>query len=232
MLDPRLAELAAATAEAMSFTATAPLMPEGVPPMVRATLAIVMIPLLAPLLIAHGEHHAVFAGACTGAAYGLGASIIAGSVKGAARAVDTMLGSPPFVSMTKTDGPVERLYLLAYAVVLFGSGGFTAMIATLAGAHPVTAHQTLGVARVTMLMIISMRECLELAGPCLFAQALATVITGLMARASPALGGVLFGAQLSGASVVFTLAIGAVSLRHELVDVVRSTVVVARHAMP
>jgi hypothetical protein len=173
----------------------------------------------------------VVGGACAGAAYGLGASIIAGAVKGAGGAIDTALGSPPFVSVTKAGGPVERLYHLAYALVLFGSGGFAGMIATLDGGGAFVVHRGLALAQVTTLALTSMRECLLLAGPCLFAQALATIATGVVARASPGIGGILFGTQLSSACVLLALSVGATTLGRELLDLVRSTVAIAWHVM-
>lgn len=222
VIDPRVATVATAAAQATTFMATAPVMPEGVPAIVRAALAIVTIPLLAQPLLIRDHAPSVLAGACSGAAYGLGASMVAAAVKGAGSVVDTMLGSPPFVSVAKSGGPVERLYHLGYGAVLFGSGGFSLMLATLASASGLTAHHGLSMSAIVMLVIVSMRECLTLAGPCLFAQALATIATGLVSRASPGVGGVLFGAQLSSACVLFALVMGAAMLHDQLVDVVRT----------
>lgn len=212
--------------------ATAPVLPEGVPTIVRAGVTIAIIPMLV-----QSTAHSPFAsasfvgGACVGAAYGLGASIIAGAVKGAGGAIDSALASPPFVSVTKAGGPVERLYHLAYGLVLFGSGGFAGMIATLEGGAGFVVHRGLAVAQVTTLAVTSMRECLMLAGPCLFAQALATIATGLVARASPGIGGVLFGTQLSSACVLLALAVGATTLGRELLDLVRATLSIAWHVV-
>jgi hypothetical protein len=232
VLDPRLAAVVAAAAEAVTFTATGPLLPEGVPAIVRAAVTMAIIPVLVQSTARSGmTSPSLVAGACAGVAYGLGASIVAGAVKGAGAAVDAALGSPPFVSVTKADGPVERLYHLAYGLVLFGSGGFAAMIATLGGPGAFVVHHGIALGQVTVLAATSFRECLLLAGPCLFAQALATIATGLVARASPGIGGILFGAQLSSACVVFALAVGATTLGGELLDLVRNTIAIAWDVM-
>ncbi|MBV8164298.1 MAG: flagellar biosynthetic protein FliR [Candidatus Eremiobacteraeota bacterium] len=230
MLDPRVSAIAGAAAEAVAFVAASPVLPEGTPAIVRAGVIIAIVPVL--LLAERGGYEqapsSIFSGALIGAAYGMGASLVAGAVKGAGDLIDAGLGSPPFLSMAKAGGPLQRLYHLAYTLVLFGSGGFSAMVATLAGAHGLAQYPQVDVPRVIGLAVDSMRLCLLLAGPCLFAQALATIVTGLVARVAPSVGGILLGAQLSSASVICALALGATTLGSELLDVVRHTLALGR----
>ena len=231
MLEPRVSAIAGAAAEAIAFVAASPVLPEGTPAIVRAGVIIAIVPVLM-LAEVGGQAPAsasFLSGALVGAAFGLGASIVAGAVKGAGDLIDAALGSPPFLSIAKTGGPVQRIYHLAYALVLFGSGGFSAMIATLASAHGFAQHRHIDILHVVTLAADSIRMCLLLAGPCLYAQALATIVTGILARISPGVGGILFGAQLSSASVIVALAVGATTLGSELLDMVRHTLGLARH---
>jgi flagellar biosynthesis protein FliR len=67
-----------------------------------------------------------------------------------------------------------------------------------------------------------------LAGPMLFAQALATVAAGIVARAAPQVGGALFSGPLVGAAVLCTVTAGAAALWPELAELVRQTVQFAK----
>jgi flagellar biosynthesis protein FliR len=222
------AGLSAAVAQAVAFAATVPLMPAGATPRVaRAALAFVLIPLLwnvAPWRALVGDPTtALLYGAMSGAVFGLSASVIAGAVGASGDLIDVALGSPPFAERAPTGGPIARVYQLAYALVLLRSGGLTMMIAEFARASS-ALHPLLTLHGLAALGSASFRTSLLIAGPSLFAQALATLIAGILSRVAPHIGGLLFSAPLVSVSVLFAVTIGSFVLRSELIDVVRQMI--------
>ncbi len=223
------AGLTAAVAEATAFATTVPLMPAGATPRTaRAALALVLIPLLlsvAPTQSRAGDPvAAMLYGAMVGAMFGLSAAVIANAVTAAGNLIDVALGSPPFGEHAPTGGPVARVYQLAYAVVLLQSGGLTMMIAAFARASSALQHPLLTLHGLAALGGTSFRTSLLIAGPSLFAQALATLIAGILSRVAPQIGGLLFSAPLISVSVLFAATIGSFELRSELTDVVRQVI--------
>jgi len=177
----------------------------------------------------HGSHHSdpgasFFTGAIVGMNFGLVSSIIAAAVKGAGAVIDSTLGSPPFLAREGHNGVVERLYDLAFAITLLASGGFTVMIQTLVRDDLSLTSVLPGPHAIVALAGLSLREGFMLAGPCLFAQGLATMAAGILTRCAPALSGVQFGTSLSSAFALLALTIGASTLAPELAEVVRETV--------
>jgi len=222
------AGLSAAVAQAAAFAATVPLMPTGATPRVaRAALALVLIPLLwnvTPSRALVGDPtSALLYGAMSGAMFGLSASVIAGAVGAAGDLIDVALGSPPFAERAPAGGPIARVYQLAYALVLLQSGGLTMMIAEFARASS-ALHPLLTLHGLTALGSASLRTSLLIAGPSLFAQALATLIAGILSRVAPHIGGMLFSAPLVSVSVLFAVTIGSFVLRSELIDLVRQMI--------
>jgi len=220
------AGVAAAVAQAAAFAGTVPLMPAGATPRVaRAALAVVLIPLLwsiEPSRSHVGEPiAAMLDGAMTGAMFGLSAAVIAGAVTAAGDLIDVALGSPPFAEHAPTGGPIARVYQLAYAVVLLRSGGLLVMIGEFARASAALPHPLLTLHGLAMLASASFRTSLLIAGPSLFAQALATIIAGIFSRVAPQIGGLLFSAPLISGSVLIAVTVGAFVLWSDLTDVVR-----------
>ena len=227
MISQSASALCGAAAQSFAFTATAPLIPGSGLAIVRAALAIVLVPMLWQVALGRSSADplaSIVTGAVEGVALGMSASIVAGAVKAAGDAIDAALDSPPFASHASGAGPIDRLYQTAYAAILFGSGGFAAMVAGLVRANAGLPRHLFVLHGLVTLANVSLRESLLLAGPCLFAQALATIVSGLIARVSPALGGVLFGASVSPAFVMLALAAGASTLVPELLTLVRDTI--------
>lgn len=218
----------AALAEASAFAATLPLLGhQGTPRVVRAVLALWITPLLAAvgpppgaanLVVVLVEH------AITGAAFGLGAAVVAGAVIAAGELIDTALGSPPFLERAATGGPIARMYQIAFAVTLLQSGGLTALVARLAQAGAALPGHLLSWHGLAALGNVSFEASLALAGPSLLAQALATIAAGMLARAAPALNGMTFSGSLTPCSVLLALAVGATTLRPELLALVRDAI--------
>lgn len=234
MVPPAAAGLAAAAAEAAAFAATIPLMPKNaMPRVVRAALAITLVPLLwsTEQLRAHTDSltMAIVERAIAGAAFGLAAAVVAGAVNAAGDAIDVALGSPPFAQRAPSGGgPIALLYQLAYAVVLLQSGGLTRIICQLAIAGDALPHPLLTMRGLAALGSASFHASFMLAGPMLFAQALATFAAGVVARAAPQLGGALFSGPVVGAAVLCTVTVGAAILWPELTELVRQTVQFAK----
>ena len=223
------AGLTAAVAQGVAFATTVPLMPAGATPLVaRAALALVLIPLLlsvAPIPSrASDPIAAMLYGAMGGAMFGLSAAVIASAVSAAGNLIDVALGSPPFAERAPTGGPVTRVYQLAYALVLLQSGGLTMMIAAFARASSALQNPVLTLHGLAALGSVSLQTSLLIAGPSLFAKALATLIAGIISRVAPHIGGLLFSAPLISVSVLFAATIGSFVLRSELTDVIRQVV--------
>jgi flagellar biosynthesis protein FliR len=221
--------LAPAVAQAVAFAATVPLMPAGATPRIaRAALAVTLIPFLwnvAPCRSCVGAPiAAAIYGAMLGAMFGLSATVVAGAVSTAGDLIDVALGSPPFVERAASGGPIARVYQLAFALIFLRSGGLTMMIAEFVHASAALQHPLLTLPGLAALGRASLGTSLLIAGPSLFAQALATLIAGILSRVAPQIGGVLFSAPLISGSVLLAVTVGTFVLRSELVDVVRNTI--------
>lgn len=229
MVWPPEAGLIAAVVQAATFAATVPLMPAGATPRVaRAALAVVLIPLLWSLTPSRSRMDqpiaAMLDGAIAGAMFGLSAAVIAGAVTAAGDLIDAALGSPPFAERALTGGPIARVYQLVYAIVLLRSGGLVMMIGEFTRASSALEHPTLTLHGLAVLGSASVRTSLLIAGPSLFAQALATVVAAILSRIAPQIGGLLFSAPLVSGSVLIAVTIGAFALWSDLTDVVRHMV--------
>lgn len=223
-----IAALAGALAEASAFAATVPLLGHhATPRVVRAVLALWLMPLLAIVGPQPGATNLVIVvveRAITGAAFGLGAAVVAGAVIAAGELIDTALGSPPFLERPVMGGPVARMYQIAFAVTLLQSGGLNALIVRLAQAGATLPVHLLSWHGLAALGSASLGASLELAGPSLLAQALATIVAGMLARAAPALNGMTFSASLAPGSALLALAAGAMTLRSELLALARDAI--------
>lgn len=232
-MTPTIAALAGALARASAFAATVPLLPhQATPRTVRAGLALTLVPLLliaeptrvgadamVPIVIDEG---------IVGAAFGLSAAVVASAVNAAGDMIDAALGSPAFLERAAAGGPVSRLYQIAFAVVLLQSGGLVTMIERFVRAGAGVPHHLTSGHALVALGGASIAASLSLAGPALFAQALATVVAGMLARAAPQLNGMLLSAPLASGSVLISLALGASILWPELVEIVRQAISLSR----
>jgi flagellar biosynthesis protein FliR len=220
--------LASVVAQAASFAATVPLLPGSTTPRIaRTALTLVLIPVIWSVTPSPKAGDtligAVLGGSIAGSMCGLSASVVACAVSAAGDVIDLALGSPPFIERTPAGGPIARLYQLAYAVVLFQSGGLMMMIAAFAGQSSGFNH-SLTLYGIAALAKASFRSGIMIAGPSLFAQALSTVIVGILSRVAPQIGGILFSAPLISGSVLIAITFGAVTLWSVLTDVVRQIV--------
>jgi len=232
-----IAALAGATARACAFAATIPLLPYGATPRtVRGVLALTLVPLILlnakTWLPSHSLFSIVIEEGAIGAAFGLCAAAIAGAVIAAGDAIDGALGSAAFFVRTGGDGPISRLYQIAFAFVFLESGGFEAMIVRFVSDAFVFPHNAPNWQAVEALGRASLRASLALAGPSLLAQALATIVAGCFNRAAPQINGILFSAPMGSGAVLLALAAGAVALWPELVHIGRQAIAAPGSLLP
>jgi flagellar biosynthesis protein FliR len=223
-----IAALAGALAEASAFAATVPLLGhQATPRVIRAVLALWLTPLLAiagPQPEVQNLYIVIVERAITGAAFGLCAAVVANAVIAAGELIDTALGSPPFLERPAMSGPIARVYQIAFAATLLQSGGLTMLIERLAQAGATLPSHLLSWHELVALGGASFGSSLALAGPSLLAQALATIVAGVLARAAPALNGMIFSGSLAPASVLLALAVGAVTLRAQLLELAHGAI--------
>jgi type III secretory pathway component EscT len=215
--------LAGALAASSAFAATVPWFASGaIPATVRAALALTLTPLLAGRMQASHVHAPLLAvlasGALVGASFGFTAAMLAAGAAAAGGAIDNALASPLGADRTAlTRGPLAHLYQVAFSAVFFGSGGFDVLVERFAAGYLSVPANIASMHALVVLADSSMRASLTLAGPSLCAQALATVLAGLFARALPQVNGMLLAAPLASAAVLFTLTAGSLLLWPELV---------------
>ncbi len=219
--------LAGAIAAASAFAATVPWFSSGaIPATVRAALALTLTPLLAGRVQASHAQAPLLAalahGALIGASFGLTAAILAAAAAAAGGAIDNALASPLGADRSAlTRGPVAHLYQIAFSAVFFASGGFNVLVERFADGYLSAPANVASMHGLVMLADSSMRASLTLAGPSLCAQALATVLAGLFARALPQVNGMLLAAPVASAAVLFALTAGSLCLWPELVRLAR-----------
>gem|GEM_PF-4695983 len=203
-----------AVAEAGAFAATVPFPGAGAVRIARAGLACALIPLLT--LTASGSTtpalEAAIGGGTTGAAFGLAASMALSAAGAAGSLISTALAWSPLPDREMAGAGLGFLYQLAFATVLFGSGGLNAMVLTLAKANGALPHGLLTIGGIAGLARLATRDALVLAAPALFAQFTATLFAGVAARAAPQIGGLLMTSPLVSVSVGIALVAGAGSL--------------------
>jgi len=208
-----VAPLAVAFAQAASFAATFGMFPPAaVPGSVRAALAILLI----PLLVAHRttDAHtpstfvsAIVAAILVGAGYGLSASIMAAAARAAGSLIDNAFAGGLFAQgIFEGVGPLSRLYSIAFVLVFLTTGAYTRLIAAFVSESVALHDFHLGWAALT-LAHSCMLAGLALAGPALFAQVFAALLSGAVARVAPHINGLLLNAPLSSA-----LALGCVAM--------------------
>ncbi|MBC5805524.1 MAG: hypothetical protein DLM53_11235 [Candidatus Eremiobacter antarcticus] len=230
--------LVVALAGASAFAATVPWFASGaIPAAVRAALALTLTPLLAGRLQASHLHPpllpALSSGALIGASFGLTAAMLAAAASAAGGAIDNALASPLGADRTAlTRGPLAHLYQIAFSAVFLGSGGFNVLVERFADGFLSVPASIASPHALVVLADTSMRASLTLAGPSLYAQALATAVAGLCARALPQVNGMLLAAPLASTAVLFALAAGSLFLWPELVRLSVDAASASRLQMP
>jgi type III secretory pathway component EscT len=208
------AKLAHAVSEAVTFAATVPMPSSGATVRIaRGGLTFVLVPVL--MQSSHASPSAMegaISGGVIGAALGLGAVIALSAASAAGAMAGAALQWSPLPERDTVTGPVGFLYQLGFATVFLGSGGFEAVVLALARADQALPGALFTLRGIAGLISVATRDCLFLAAPALGAQALATVVAGLFARAAPQVGGLFLTSPLVSAAVGMALLVAGGSL--------------------
>jgi type III secretory pathway component EscT len=191
---------------------------------VRAGLTVALVPLL---LAADRDRSVgplmteVLHGVIIGASLGLGAVIVFGAVVGAGSIIDTAFMWAPVVDRAGGGSPVGFLYQLAFATVLFSSGGFSAIVGAAAHASAQIPLHLTSLSGIIILGKVCLSDGVALAAPALFAQFIASLIAGFAARAAPQVGSILMSAPLIWSAVALVLIAGSSLLFGRFADLIR-----------
>lgn len=192
-------------AAAVTLAATMPLPFSGAAPrLVRAALAIALVPALAASLSgASGRTWTdltaqAFAAAALGAGVGVCASVVAAGASAAGALIDGALASQPFggEAFSGSTGPFGRLYAVAFAATFFGSGAFDVVVEHLAEALRAASPHAFSAAAVAALASACFAAALTLAAPAIGAQLLSSLVAGTVARTAQIPGAMFLTAAL------------------------------------
>lgn len=219
------ATLAAALVRAGAFAATVPVAGSGaVPRIVRGTLALALVPALAAN-IEHQPPHASsiidFAReAIIGAAFGLAAAVVAAAAAAAGSLMDAALAMRPTGRDSifgDVEGPLGRLFSLAYATAFLSTGAMTYLCGRFVAASSSTqiAASTRGMIH---LVRASVETSLDIAAPAIVAQIFATLIAAIAARAAPRINGLFLASPLASALVLVTILCGLRPMMGTLIE--------------
>jgi flagellar biosynthesis protein FliR len=208
------APLLTALVEASSFSATFDIFsPSVVPSNVRAVLALALVSMLFARRPLAAPDQAALTGDLTtaaliGAACGLSASVVAAAARLAGSLIDNALAAGLFgQGLFAGGGPVSRIYSWAFALTFLSTGAYPRLVRALVDAtgamHDV--HPALAAAALARTFLLA---GLELAGPVLFVQMLAALLSGALGRVAPYANAMLFSGPLSAALTLACLVLG------------------------
>ena len=212
----------AAFVRASAFAATAPVVGSGsVPRIVRGALALT----IAPTLVERLEHDPSVAPwpeqALVGAAFGVAAAMVAAAVSAAGSVVDSSMAMRPFGRDSVfggQQGPLGRLYSVAFAAIFLSTGAMTRLCSRLVDASSSTVH-VLSVRGAVALVAASFGASLDIAAPAIAAQLIATLATATAARAAPRINGLMLASPAATVAVMVVVLAGVAPAFHELVAV-------------
>lgn len=214
------ATLIAAFVRSSAFAATMPIAGSGaVPRIVRGALALTLTPAVDARLqtgkIAPNVTEELF----TGIIFGVTASIIAAAASAAGSLIDASMAMRPFRPESifgGPQGPIGRIYSLAFAMLFFASGAMTHLCSRFVEASSATRLMTAH--GVIALATTSFEASLDLAAPSIAAQLLATVASATAARAAPRINGLMLASPASTVAVLLVVLAGIAPAFHALID--------------
>jgi flagellar biosynthesis protein FliR len=223
-----LSALARAVARTSAFAATLPVAGSGaVPRIVRGALALALVPAVAARLDQASPSgfaaEAWLREAAIGAAFGLAAAIVAAAAAAAGSLVDSALAMRPTGRETvfgETEGPFGRMFSLAFAALFFSTGAATHACERFVAASSSTTFD-LSLRGAAALARASIASSLDIAGPAIAAQVVATIVAAIVARAAPRMNGLLLASPLASAMVLLVVSGAVASTMHALVDLAR-----------
>lgn len=212
----------AAFVRASAFAVTAPIVGSGaVPRVVRGALALTIAPVLVERLprdrdLAAWPEHAI-----VGAAFGIAAAMVAAAVSAAGSVIDSSMAMRPFGRDSVfggQQGPLGRLYSLAFAAIFLASGAMTQMCSRLADASP-SAIPVMSVRGAVALVAASFDASLDIAAPAIAAQLIATLAIATSTRAAPRINGLMLASPAATVAVLAVVLAGVAPALRELVAV-------------
>ena len=216
----------AAFVRASAFAATAPVAGSGaVPRIVRGALALTIAPALVERL-AHDRSAAAWPDqAIGGAAFGVAAAMVAAAVSAAGSVIDSSMAMRPFGRDSVfggQQGPLGRLYSLAFAAMFLSTGAMTHLCSRLVDASSSTLH-VLSVRAAVALVAKSFEASLDIAAPAIAAQLIATLATATAARAAPRINGLMLASPAATVVVLVVVLAGVAPGFREIADVAWSS---------
>jgi type III secretory pathway component EscT len=227
---------AIALAASVTFAATVPLASESaVPSIVRLTLALAMTPLCAahPVSEPHSNIELIeqaCVAASIGATLGLSASIVAAAAGAAGSLIDHALAGGLSGGQEGGDGtgPFALLLPLGFSYALCSVGALDRLMVGVAMLGSTLAVQ-MSAGGVVGLARFACETAAALALPPLFANALATMVSGIVARVVPRSSGMLLVPALGSPLALCTVLAGVGSTMVLLRDLALATSHAARH---
>ncbi|HET9342604.1 MAG TPA: flagellar biosynthetic protein FliR [Candidatus Eremiobacteraceae bacterium] len=201
----------AAFVRASAFAATAPIVGSGaVPRIVRGGLALTIVPVLAERL-PHDRGLAAWPEqAIVGAAFGVAAAMVAAAVSAAGSVIDSSMATRPFGRDSifgGQQGPLGRLYSLAFAAIFLSSGAMTHLCSRLVDASSSAMH-VMSVRGAATLVAESFEASLDIVAPAIAAQLIATLATAMAARAAPRINGLMLASPAATMAVLVVVLAG------------------------
>lgn len=211
----------AAFVRASAFAATAPVAGSGaVPRIVRGALALAIAPAVAARISRDRDIAAWPEQAIVGAVFGVAAAMVAAGVSAAGSLVDSSLAMRPFGRdglFGGEQGPMGRVYSLAFAALFLSTGALTHLCSRLVDASS-HAAAVVSVAGAAALVARSFQASLDIAAPAIAAQVIATLASAAAARAAPRINGLMLASPATTAAVFVVLLAGVVPAFRALVD--------------
>jgi flagellar biosynthetic protein FliR len=216
----------AAFVRASAFAATAPIAGSGaVPRIVRGALALT----IASALIERFPRDRGLAAwpeqAIVGAAFGVAAAMVAAAVSAAGSVIDSSMAMRPFgrdAVFGDVQGPLGRLYSLAFAAMFLSTGAMTHLCSRLVDASSSAVH-VMSAGGAVALVSESFEASLDIAAPAIAAQFIATLATAMAARAAPRINGLMLASPAATVAVLAVVLAGVAPAMRELVDVASLT---------
>jgi flagellar biosynthesis protein FliR len=190
----------------------------AVPRVVRGALALTLTPAVHARLHAGNASPQLPEELLTGVMFGITASIVAAAASAAGSLIDSSIAMRPF-GLERVfggpQGPFGRIYSLALAMLFFASGAMTHLCSRFvdasSGTHLTSARGLIA------LVTTSFEASLDLAGPCIAAQLIATIGSATVARVAPRINGFMLASPAATTAVLVVLLAGIVPAFHALI---------------
>lgn len=190
----------------------------AVPRIVRGALALALTPAVNARLLASETTPHLPEELFTGVIFGVTASIIAAAASAAGSLIDASMAMRPFGAESVfggPQGPLGRIYSLAFAMLFVASGAMTHLCSHFVEAS--SAARLMSAHGAVALVTTSFEASLDLAAPSIAAQLIATVASATAARAAPRINGLMLSSPASTVAVLLVVLAGIAPALHALI---------------